>query len=98
MTGNDHEIGGYPETENWQKALGKHNIWGSAKVSRAGNEVTMKVTVNAADLYDFNAADNKDIRSGLSDAENGRFAELGWAKQFKTHGSVTFTKGWTVAN
>ncbi|MET8360872.1 RHS repeat-associated core domain-containing protein [Micromonospora sp. NPDC005171] len=93
MTGEDKGIEGYPESENWQKALGDHNVWGSAKVARKGEKVTMTITVHAADFYDFNP-NNKDVRSGLSDDDNGRFATLGWAKPFLTQGSLTRTVTW----
>lgn len=38
------------------------------------------------DLYNFHQGQS-DIASGTPDTVNGRFAELGWAKEFKTYGS-----------
>jgi len=87
--------GAYPSSENWQKTLGDHQIWSSADVRVDGNRVTMTVTVNAADHYNFNRDEN-DIATGASDNENGRFAELGWAKGFDTNGQVTREISWLL--
>ena len=46
-------------------------------------------------MYNFNPGQS-DIASGTPDAVNGRFAELGWAKEFKTSGSLTQTVTWNV--
>lgn len=37
-----------------------------------------------------------DIASGTKDEVNGRFAILGWAKEFKTYGSMKRTVTWTI--
>ncbi|MFC8421082.1 DNRLRE domain-containing protein [Streptomyces sp. NPDC057236] len=95
MTGQLRNIKGYPETENWQKALGDHKIWGSATVTRNGNEMSMSVTVHALDQYDFNAGAT-DIASGTPDNVNGRFATLGWAKPFLVRGTFTRNVTWTM--
>lgn len=85
----------YPETENWQKAIGGHQQWSSADVSVEGNTVTMTVTVHGEDHYNFNR-DQNDIGSGTPDEENGRFTEIGWAKPFDSHGTVTRTLTWEL--
>ncbi|SKA93213.1 hypothetical protein SAMN06295879_1639 [Agreia bicolorata] len=89
--------GEYPETENWQKAIGAYQQWSSADVSVSGNQATMTVTVHAEDHYNFNRGQN-DIASGASDDENGRFTEIGWAKPFDSSGSVTRTITWTIGD
>jgi RHS repeat-associated protein len=95
MTGALRSIKGYPKTENWQKALGDHKIWGSASVTRSGDKFTMKITVHALDQYDFNAGAS-DIASGTPDSENGRFAVLGWAQPFLSRGTVSRSVTWTA--
>ncbi|WP_371519762.1 RHS repeat-associated core domain-containing protein [Kitasatospora sp. NBC_01300] len=98
MTGSDVSArarGLYPETENWQKALGDYRQWGSADVTVEGKKVTMKLTVHVLDRYDFNKR-SKDIASGVSDNVNGRFATLGWAKPFITRGGLEKTVTWTI--
>uniref|UniRef100_UPI00069648FD RHS repeat domain-containing protein n=1 Tax=Streptomyces odonnellii TaxID=1417980 RepID=UPI00069648FD len=94
MTGSAVKVGKYPVTENWQKALGGHRIWGSADVKVKGDKISMRVTVHAKDRYDFNKG-MADIASGASDDENGRFATLGWAKPFMVSGSLTRVVTWT---
>lgn len=89
------ELAGYPTTENWQKTLGAHNVWSNANVRINGDQVTMDITVNADDRYNFNRGDS-DIATGTPDEANGRFAELGWAKQFDVHGEVHRTITWTL--
>lgn len=88
-------LAGYPPTENWQKTLGGHNVWSNADVRIDGDQVTMDVTVNADDRYNFNAGE-QDIATGTPDEANGRFAELGWAKEFDVHGEVHRTITWTL--
>ncbi|OLE21208.1 MAG: hypothetical protein AUG44_28265 [Actinobacteria bacterium 13_1_20CM_3_71_11] len=89
--------GGYPSTENWQKTLGDHTIYGTAQVVVTGNQVTMKIKVHAEDMYNFNL-DAQDVATGASDNENGRFSTLGWAKGFRTHGELERTVTWTVGD
>ena len=84
----------YPETENWQKAIGAHNIWISADVTLDKNgNICMNTTVYEIDRYNFNSG-MSDIASGASDNENGRFEELGWAKSFNTVGSFNMDVQW----
>lgn len=87
--------GYYPQTENWQKAIGGYSTYTETDVQVSGDTVTATVTVYAQDKYNFNAG-AQDIRSGASDAENGRFEELGWARSFETSGSTTQTYTWKV--
>ncbi|GII24768.1 hypothetical protein [Planosporangium mesophilum] len=98
MTGNPSSVtalGGYPATENWQKALGDHTVYGTSDVVVNGNQITMKIKVHAEDMYNFNA-NAADIATGAPDNENGRFSTLGWAKGFPTHGQVERTVTWTI--
>ena len=90
-------LGGYPATENWQKALGDHQLWSSADVTIVDGVATMTITVHAHDRYDFNAG-MSDIATGTPDDENGRFAVLGWAKPFDTAGQLTRTITWNVGD
>ncbi|WP_435058576.1 hypothetical protein [Streptomyces sp. bgisy060] len=54
----------------------------------------MRITVRSKDRYDFNKGMN-DVKTGIEDAENGRWETLGWAKTFITRGTVTRTVTWT---
>jgi hypothetical protein len=87
----------YPDTENWQKTLGGYTVWGSGDVTIDGNRATMTVTVHAEDRYNFDRG-KADVATGVADAENGRFAELGWAKSFDTSGAVTRTISWELGS
>ncbi|MGW0704918.1 RHS repeat-associated core domain-containing protein [Streptomyces sp. NPDC002643] len=95
ITGKATNVGGshYPETENWQKAIGEHKIWGSASVKTSGDSFTMRITIRSKDRYDFNKG-MSDIASGTPDEVNGRFATLGWAKPFISRGTVTREVTW----
>lgn len=83
------------DTENWQKALGGHRIWGTGTVQYdpATCEYVMEIEVEMEDFYNFNKG-QADIATGLPDNENGRFEVLGWAKSFYSRGSVTRTVTW----
>jgi hypothetical protein len=97
FTGDAASAGPYPETENWQKTLGAHQVWSSGDVTIDGDRATMTVTVHAEDRYNFNRG-AADIASGAPDDENGRFAELGWAKSFDVSGGVTRTVSWDLGS
>jgi hypothetical protein len=85
----------YPQTENWQKAIGGYQAWSHGDVHVNGDTVTMEITVRGEDRYNFNGGQN-DIATGAPDNENGRFTEIGWAKPFDTHGSLTRTVTWEL--
>lgn len=95
MTGGANNADFYPETENWQKAIGGHKVWSSAEVTVKGNTATMTVVVHGEDYYNFNRGQS-DIASGAQDDENGRFTEIGWAKPFEQSGTVTKTMTWEL--
>jgi len=84
--------------ENWQKTIGAHNTYGHAVVTinPETGKASMKVTFHMEDMYNFNPG-QADIASGTPDAVNGRFAEIGWAKEFKTYGSMTKKYKWDLS-
>lgn len=86
---------GGTSTENWEKTIGGYQQWSHANARVEGNRVVMDVTVEAADYYNFDDGKN-DIATGAPDSDNGRFAEIGWAKPFESHGSVTRTVSWEL--
>ena len=78
----------YPETENWQKTIGSHFIWLSGDVrvyapvlSSGDTTFEAVMTLHAEDRYNFNPG-AEDIATGISDNENGRFEQIGWAHQY----------------
>ena len=83
----------YPTTENWQKAIGGHSLWGEATVYNCDDKFSMMITIHAIDRYNFNKG-AKDIATGTPDNENGRFEELGWARSFVTRGSIPVKVNW----
>ncbi|MGH3924652.1 MAG: hypothetical protein ACRDTT_17625, partial [Pseudonocardiaceae bacterium] len=87
----------YPQTENWQKAIGGYQVWSHGDVRVDGDTVTMEITVRGEDRYNFNGG-QEDIETGAPDDENGRFTEIGWAKPFDTHGSLTRTVTWQLGD
>jgi len=92
MTGDSVGVGS-GATENWQKTIGRHIIWGSAYVRVSGDQFEMTITIHEIDRYNFNRGE-KDIESGTPDDVNGRFAVLGWAKSFLTRGKVKRYVAW----
>mgnify|MGYP000004508594 CR=1 FL=1 len=90
ITGGQIPCGGtslfpYPQTENWQKAIGGHVIWlsGGVKIAdRAGQTwFRLDMTLHAEDRYNFNPG-AKDITTGIPDSDNGIFEVTGLAKQY----------------
>jgi RHS repeat-associated protein len=96
MTGDADRIG-HPATENWQKTIGQHYVWGSAEVEACGNSFSMTITIHEKDRYNFNRG-SRDIATGKKDDLNGRFATLGWAKSFITNGRVVKRVTWEKGN
>ncbi len=86
-----------PDTENWTKTVGNYQQWSNANVRVEGNRVYMDVSVNAQDYYNFDNG-KADIATGAPDSANGRFAEIGWAKPFESHGNVTRTVSWELGH
>jgi hypothetical protein len=75
----------YPETENWQKAIGGHVIWLSGDVSVAEKKgqvwFYLDMVLHAEDRYNFNPGAT-DIMTGIPDSDNGTFEITGLAKQY----------------
>jgi len=89
---NKNSVGGYPSTENWQKAIGAHFVWLSADITvSAGDtgEITYDadVTVHMEDRYNFNPG-QADKATGIPDAANGRFEITGLGKQYTNFATV----------
>lgn len=90
-------IGPYPETENWQKAIGAHFIWVSANVNaRVVNKKIhyhALITVHMEDKYNFNPGD-KDIGTGIPDSLNGRLETSGLALQYLNYATLIREVEW----
>ena len=104
ITSDAYNIGGkdarfpYPETENWQKALGGHNVWTSANVEATGEPPNrtyqMEITLHMEDRYNFNPGQS-DIATGIPDSDNGIFELTGLARQYMNYGEVNRYVTWT---
>lgn len=76
----------YPQTENWQKAIGGHVIWLSGNVTVSESKpgevwFNLDLVLHAEDRYNFNPG-QQDIATGIPDDENGIFEITGLGKQF----------------
>lgn len=87
----------YPQTENWQKAIGAHNFWICAKVKVnkvSGNpHFVMEMTLHIEDMYNFNPG-AADIATGIPDEANGIFEITGLAKQYLNVSQLTRYVEW----
>ncbi|HVF57752.1 MAG TPA: hypothetical protein VM934_16485 [Pyrinomonadaceae bacterium] len=91
----------YPDTENWQKAIGGHTIWTSATVtvkppSTPGGrpEFSMNMTLHAEDRYNFNPGQS-DIATGVPDATRGKLELTGLAHQYMNYATLRRDVTWT---
>ena len=106
MTSDVYSAGGsdprfpYPETENWQKAIGGHPVWTSADVQVTGaapnRNFTMTITLHAEDRHNFNPG-AADINTGVPDSANGVFEVTGQARQYTNYGELTRVVTWREA-
>ena len=94
----------YPQTENWQKAIGAHSIWTSGTVTvtppvKPGEkpQFQMDMKLHAEDRYNFNPG-AQDIATGTPDAENGRFEQTGLAKQYMNYATLDRKVSWSQGN
>jgi surface antigen len=86
----------YPETENWQKAIGGHSVWLSSSVTvTPGQPPSYKLnfTLHAEDRYNFNPGQS-DITSGTPDAENGRLVVVGLANEYMQYSTLEREVTW----
>jgi len=87
----------YPQTEDWQKAIGAFNFYMTAKVTAVyvfGKiNYTMELTIHAVDRYNFNPG-MSDIATGTPDGANGVFEVTGLGKEFMQYGSYTTSITW----
>jgi len=82
---------GHPETANWLRTLGLHQIFGHGRVrTDIHGNLLMDIEVHTEDFYNFNPGQG-DKLTGIDDGDNGRFSELGWAQEFMTYGSYAVT-------
>jgi hypothetical protein len=82
----------YPDSENWQKAIGAFNVYYKADLSAVKNKngsltYTLNLTIYGEDKYNFNPG-QKDIATDTPDDVNGRFEVVGWAKEFMQKGAA----------
>lgn len=90
----------YPDTEDWQKAIGAHNAWSTTtvkfEVDRDGMlKANAEVTLHAEDRFNFNPG-MKDIATGQPDSDNGVLEEAGLAHQYMNRGEVTRKVEWDI--
>lgn len=90
----------YPQTENWQKAIGAHHVWSDSEVTVTRLEdgrllATAEVTIHAEDRYNFNPG-QADIATKVPDSERGVLEESGLAHQFDQSGTAEFTTQWII--
>ena len=84
----------YPDTENWQKAIGGHAVWSEASVTVSVDPATNRrqfeidLVLHADDMYNFDP-EKADIATGAPDEANGRFQECGLADEFLSVGTAS---------
>lgn len=87
-----------PDTENWQKAIGAHVGWVSAKLvvttdASGKDHFEAHVILHIEDRYNFNPGQS-DIATGIPDSANGRFEITGLAHQYMNFSTLSRTMNW----
>jgi len=90
----------YPDSENWQKAIGAHHVYTKSEITVTRVETgelraSAETTVNFEDRYNFNPGQN-DIATGVPDSERGVLEETGLAQQFDQVGQARLNTTWTI--
>jgi hypothetical protein len=96
--GGEEGIVGYPETANWQKALGAHVLWVSGNIAVSVSKehkllYDAEVVVHAEDRYNFNPG-NADVKTGIKDEENGQLELSGLGRQYTNYGELRRQVNW----
>lgn len=95
--GKDHRFP-YPETENWQKAIGAHYLWisGNAAVTEtvADPLFTVDFTIHMEDRYNFNPG-QQDIATSVPDAWNGQLSVSGLGHQYNNVAELSRKVTWS---
>lgn len=97
--GTDADINAYPDTDDWQKAIGAHTVWSSATVTvtpgEDGSAPTFEAdfTLHGEDRYNFNPGD-ADIETGQADSIRGRLEQVGLAQQYDNFGTLDRNITW----
>jgi hypothetical protein len=97
--GSEPNLFPYPATENWQKALGAHIGWITAKVHVHTDKADLKdvfvaeVVLHVEDKYNFNPG-AADIATGIPDSANGRFEITGLAHQYMNRATLRRSLTW----
>ena len=94
----------YPDTDNWQKAIGGHTIWSSGTVTvrpptapGGKPQFSMNMTLHAEDRYNFNPK-QADIETGAPDAVRGRLEQVGLAHQYMNYSTLDRSVSWQQGN
>lgn len=94
----------YPQTEDWQKAIGGHPIWTSGTVTVTPSSTpsgaptfSMDMTLHAEDRYNFNPG-QADIATGVPDATRGKLEQTGLAHQYTQYATLEREVTWTQGN
>jgi murein DD-endopeptidase MepM/ murein hydrolase activator NlpD len=89
----------YPETTNWQAAIGSHLVWISASVTVLPNQspvYKMDFELHVEDKYDFNPGQRAGRGlGGINDSENGRLEEVGLAHSYINKATLPGNRIWT---
>jgi len=92
----------YPESENWQKAIGAHHIYSTSEVTVTRQEdgtllASADITVDFEDRYNFNPG-QADIATQVPDSERGVLEESGLAQQFDQVGQAELSTQWIIGS
>lgn len=91
----------YPETENWQRAIGGHIIWLSGHVEVNSNAestwLTLELTLHAESQYNFKP-DHNAMTTGSPSNDNGIFEITGLGKQYRQTSTLQRIVKWKLGN
>ncbi|WP_157736333.1 hypothetical protein [Granulosicoccus antarcticus] len=92
----------YPESENWQKAIGAHQVYTRSEVTVTRLEngtllASAAIEVNFEDRYNFNPG-QQDIATGAPDSERGVLEQTGLAQQFDQVGQAQLETQWIIGS
>lgn len=81
--------------DNWYLAIGGYRTWYSCNASKSGNTITMTMTYNMRDFYDWNANGTAEI--GLvSQGQMNTLHRAGMAKDYKVTGQMQMRIVWNI--
>ena len=82
-------------TNNWYLAINKYRTWTKGSATKSSNKITMTMTYNMRDFYNWNANGTAEV-GFVSQSQMNTLHRAGFAKDFDISGQMKMKIVWTI--